>query len=60
MTGSKTMAQKTRILTKIKKFHKRHNSAISGQILASHNSSADWARELFKPSKDSWSLKKIL
>ena len=29
---------------------------LSWQILASHNSTADWARELFKPSKDSWSL----
>jgi len=29
---------------------------ISGQTSVSHNSAADWARELFKPFKDSWSL----
>jgi len=30
--------------------------AISGQTLPCHNSTADWARELLKPSKNSWNL----
>jgi len=30
--------------------------ASSGQPLASRNHQKDWARELFKPSEDSWTL----
>ena len=46
---------KKQFLTKIK-VSQKVTLAISGQTLASHNSAADRARELFKPSKDSWSL----
>jgi len=30
--------------------------AASGQSLASRNRQQHWARELFKPSEDSWTL----
>jgi len=43
----KRYGQKTKILTKIWKVWFAH----IGQVLFKRNSAADWARELFKPSK---------
>jgi len=36
----------------IQNFSEKAQFALSGQTLASHNSAADWARELFKPCND--------
>jgi len=36
--------------------HKLWSGVDYTPILYGHNSPAPWARELFKPSKDSWSL----
>jgi len=46
------MAKKT-IFGKNQKVSQKVTLAILGQILASHNSTTDWARELSKPCKNS-------
>ena len=40
----------------IQNFSEKAQFALLGQTLASYNSAADWARELFKPSADSASF----
>jgi len=55
VSGAKIIAQKT-LFDKNIEVPRKVWFALSGQIFVSHNSEEDWARELFKPSKDAGRL----
>ena len=55
ISGAKSMSQRPNLWQKLKS-SMQGKFAPSVQILASHNSAAGWAKELFKPFKEMWRL----